>query len=159
MNLPSTSYSPGRGHSRTRRSLFFPLKGKKAARGAWLLLEVVVALSVFSMAVVSFVIALNQTAEVSLHAQHKSLVWRLIEGAVMEAMTEPELTANEYSYDIQDEMDMQIIVAVSPLELTTKDETQLSDMWLINVKAIWIYEGEEQSEEVEVWRYGKMYQP
>lgn len=128
------------------------------ARGAWLLMEVVIALAVFSAAVVSFVVALNQTAEVSLLAQSRSHVWRLLEGAVMEAMTEPELYENAYQYKL-DELSMNISVTVTPLELQTQDSTELSDMWLIVVNADWIQDGEVHTEKVEVWRYGKMYQP
>ena len=134
------------------------LKKKRTPRGAWLLMEVIVAMAIFSAAVVSFVISLNQTAEVSLLAQSRSHVWRLIEGAVMEAMTTPELSENEYEYQLN-ELSMKITVTISPLELQNKDETQLSDMWLVAVKAEWFQDGAEHEEVIEVWRYGPLYQP
>lgn len=135
-----------------------------ARKAGWLLMEVVVALGLFSAAVVSFVVALNRTAELSMHAQTKSHVARLIEGALMEASTEPEMREVEYEYDLSDQdsiselLGMKLEVTTEQINLKNKDDMELKDMWLIRVKATWSEDGVPYEEELETWRYEKLYQ-
>ncbi len=129
-------------------------------RGGWLLLEVIMALAIFVTAVVSFIVALNSTAHLSMLAKQDSQVIRLMEGVLMESSTIPEMQEGEVTYDY--DMDgtlMTLAVSTSPIDLYTKDSNQLEDMWLVKVKANWIQDGEQKEETLETWRYGKMYQP
>ena len=130
----------------------------KGRRGGWLLMEVVIALGIFSTAVVAFIVALNKTAELSLLARQESMVSRLVEGAIMEAATSPEMKEEKYEYQL-DEMDMKISVETKPIDLYNKDKAKLEDMWLVQVRASWMENGEEKEQTVETWRYGKLYQP
>ena len=121
-------------------------------------MEVVIALGIFSTAVVAFIVALNKTAELSLLARQESMVSRLVEGAIMEAATSPEMKEEKYEYQL-DEMDMKISVETKPIDLYNKDKAKLEDMWLVQVRASWMENGEEKEQTVETWRYGKLYQP
>lgn len=140
---------PGKSPARLR---------KCRKKGGWLLMEVVIALGIFSTAVVSFIVVLNQVAELSLLTRQESMVSRLIEGALMEALTVPEIKEEKYEYQL-DETDMVITVDTSPITLVNKDQSQLEDMWLVKVTARWMQNGEPSEETVETWRYGKLYQP
>lgn len=121
-------------------------------------MEVVIALGIFSAAVVSFIVTLNQVAELSLLTRQETMVSRLIEGALMEALTIPEIKEEKYEYQL-DETDMVIAVDTSPITLVNKDQSQLEDMWLVKVTARWMQNGVPCEETVETWRYGKLYQP
>ena len=134
------------------------LRTSPQKRGAWLLLEVVLAMALFSAVVVAFVVALNQTSELSLVAQQNSQIIRLMEGALMEASTVPTLSENIYDYKIED-LGLDLKVETKPIELFNQDKVQLEDMWLIRVTASWVENGFFQEEVLETWRYGKMYQP
>lgn len=136
-----------------------PARRRKSRKtGGWLLMEVVIALGIFSAAVVSFIVTLNQVAELSLLTRQETMVSRLIEGALMEALTVPEIKEEKYEYQL-DETDMVITVDTSPITLVNKDQSQLEDMWLVKVTARWMQSGEPCEETVETWRYGKLYQP
>lgn len=121
-------------------------------------MEVIIALSIFSVGVVSFIVALNQTAQLSMVAQNKSLLSRLLEGALMEASTMPDIYEHDYEL-IPEEMDLRIFVSIAPVELHTQDEIMLNDMWLIQVTGTWNENNEERTETLETYRYGRMYQP
>lgn len=130
----------------------------RSSHQAWLLLEVVVAMALFSAVVVSYVVALNQTTELSLSAKRDSQVFRLLEGALMEAATLPTLTESTYDYTLE-ELNMQLRIETQPIELYNVDKLLLEDMWLIRATAHWVQDGVTQEEVLETWRYGKMYQP
>lgn len=149
-----------RGDTSLPCSFFRRFPGGKPGKsaGGWLLMEVVIALGIFSTAVVAFIVSLNKTAELSLLARQESMVSRLVEGAVTEALTVPEMREQDYEYQLE-EMDMKIKVETQPIDLLTKDNNHLEDMWLVRVTATWYQDGEEQKDMVETWRYGKLYQP
>lgn len=127
-------------------------------KGAWMLMEVIIALTIFSTGVVSFIVALNQTAKVSMVAQNKSLLFRLLEGALMEASTIPDIYEHNYTLT-PEEMDISISVDISPIELFTKDDILMNDMWLIRVTGEWTEDDEMKTESLETYRYGRMYLP
>lgn len=146
------------GSGSVKFACFFPSRFFRSPRQAWLLLEVVVAMALFSAVVVSYVVALNQTTELSLSAKRDSQVFRLLEGALMEAATLPALTESTYDYTLE-ELNMQLRIETQPIELYNVDKLLLEDMWLIRATAHWEQDGVTQEEVLETWRYGKMYQP
>lgn len=159
MRVPAR-YHHRQGETSLPCSFLKRLTGRSSGKpvGGWLLMEVVIALGIFSTAVVAFIVSLNKTAELSLLARQESMVSRLVEGAVTEALTVPEMREQDYEYQLE-EMNMKIKVETQPIDLFTKDNNQLEDMWLVRVTATWYQDGEEQKDMVETWRYGKLYQP
>lgn len=133
-------------------------KTPRKKHGGWLLMEVIIALSLFSMAVVAYVIALNNTSKLALLTQQEARINIILEGVLIEAATLPELEETKYEYTF-DEFNMRVQVEVQPIQLQNKDGEELNDMWQITVNAQWLEDGQFREETFETWRYAKMYLP
>ena len=124
----------------------------------FLLMEMVLALAVFSMAATGFVVALHRMSEAASVAQTEMRITRVLESALDETMSLPVLEPGESAYDLGD-TGIQIRALIEPLEdLETEEGTPLQEMYRIVITAEWYEDGQRKQREVETWRYGLMYQ-
>jgi type II secretory pathway pseudopilin PulG len=128
----------------------------------FLLLEVLLAIGVLSIAVTGFVIALHRTSDLASATQRQLRITRLLESALMEAMSLPVLeegTTSETVAEMANE-GMEIETTVEPMEEIENEEGQLlQEMYRIEVVARWFENGVPQEEMAETWRYSRLYQP
>ncbi len=125
----------------------------------FLLLEMVLALAIFSMATTGFVVALHQMSQAASLSQQETRVGRILESALSEAISAPVLEPREDRYELGD-TGVEIWTVVEPLEeLQTEDGSVLQEMYRVEVTARWYENGVWEERSAETWRYGLMYQP
>lgn len=138
-------------------------KSPRIQRGnGFLLLEVLLALGVFSMAVTGFAVALHRTADLAMQAQRGVKITRLLESGLSEAMSYPVLEEGTTSVAIEEmaEEGLEIETTIELLpEMENEDGQLLQEMYRIEVAARWFENGVAQEEFAETWRYSRLYQP
>jgi len=131
-------------------------------RRGFLLLEVILALMVFSIAATGFAVALRRTADLAVLSQKKVKITRILESALIAAMSMPTMTEG-VTTDVVDEMkefSMEIDTEVKALpDLQNQDGQPLQNMYRVTVTAHWTESGQEQVQDATTWRYGLLYQP
>jgi cell division protein FtsX len=128
-------------------------------RRGFLLLEVILALAVFSAAATGFAVALHRMAAAATRAQSELRITRILESALDETLSLPVLEEGTVTNPVGDG-DMEMITDIAILEdLENEDGQPLQDMFLITVTARWFENGEWIERSAETWRYGRMYQP
>lgn len=125
----------------------------------FLLLEMVLALAIFGVAVTGFVVALNKMAQTAALAQSEMKITRLLDSALDETLSIPVLEEGETNSTIEGtgiELDTSIKLIDN---LQNEDGQILQEMYRIEIRAKWYDNGQWQNRAVETWRYGRMYQP
>ena len=123
------------------------------------MLEVILALGIFSTAAVGFVVAIHRMAATAEMAQREMRVTRILDSALREAVSIPDLEEGVTTITVE-ENGMEIDTRVEILEnLENKDGQLLQFMFRIECVANWYEGGEWQQRSVETLRYGRMYQP
>jgi len=128
-------------------------------RRGFLLLEMVLALAIFSVAVTGFVVALNKMAQTAALAQSEMKITRILDSALDETLSIPVLEEQESNSTIEGtgiELDTTIHLIE---DMQNEDGQVLQEMYRIEIKAKWYDNGQWQNRAVETWRYGRMYQP
>ena len=125
----------------------------------FMLLEVILALAVFSAAATGFAVALHQMARAASLAQSELRITRILDTALDEALSLPVLEEGTISNPVGNG-DIEMITDIKILEeFENQDGQFLQDMFLITVTARWFENGEWIERSAETWRYGRMYQP
>ncbi len=130
----------------------------KLKRG-FLLLEMVLALTVFGMAATGFVVALQRMSAAASLAQSELRITRILDSALDETISLPVLeegTSNSTVGETGIELDTTIELID---DLTNEEGINLQEMYRIEILARWYDNGKWQDRRVETWRYGRMYQP
>lgn len=126
---------------------------------AFLLLEVVLALAVFSMAATGFVVALHRMSQTASQAQIELRTTRILESELNETLSLPVLEPGETTRTVEGE-DIELLVQIEPLEdLQNQDGAELQEMFRIRITARWYENANWHERQVETWRYGRLYQP
>lgn len=132
--------------------------GRKGQRG-FLLLEVILALAVFSAAATGFAVALHQMAKAAALAQSEMRITRILDSALAEAVSLPVLEEGTTTVAVG-QTGMEMATTIKILEgLENKDGEALQEMFLITVTISWYETSESKQRSAETWRYGRMYQP
>lgn len=125
----------------------------------FMLMEVVIALSVFAIACTGLVVALHQMADTASNAQRELKITRILDSALAEQLSFPTLQEGTTQIPIEG-TDIELDVVVKPIEdLKTKDDQILQEMYHIHITANWYFDGKWHSRTAETWRYNMMYQP
>ncbi len=133
-----------------------PLHG---ARRGFLLLEMILALAVFSMAATGFIVALHQMGKTASLAQNELRITRILESALDETLSLPVLEEGENSTEVG-ETGIQLTTSIKLMDdLKNQDGQLLQEMYHIEVRARWFENAMAQERIVGTWRYGRMYQP
>ncbi len=132
--------------------------GRKGQRG-FLLLEVVLALAVFSAAATGFAVAMNAMAKAALFAQSELHITRILDSALDETLSLPVLEEGTTTTPVA-KTGIEMATTITILDsLENQDGAPLQEMYLITVTARWYESGEWKERSAETWRYGRMYQP
>ncbi len=130
-----------------------------ARRRGFLLLEVILALAVFSAAAVGFTVALHQMAKAATVAQSELRITRILDSALDETLSIPVLEEGTVTNPVGN-TDIEMATTIKILDqLENQDGQPLQEMFLITVTARWFENGEWIERSAETWRYGRMYQP
>ena len=131
-------------------------------RKGFLLMEALLAFSIFGIAVTSIVVALNQTAKVSYEINRESWSQTHLQKLMREIITLP-VTEEEFPRDITLELpDATAKIIVTPLTETphTTDTTAaaLEKMYEINITLYWDEDGIEKSKSAHTIHYYPLHQ-
>jgi len=135
-------------------------------RAGYVMMEIVIALGLFSAVAVSLVKALHMTSRTAMTIQDEMRIQRILRSAMTDALSNPNLEESSETVDLTeitgDEKSFftgQIETIVEPLELENEDGQLLQNMFRIEVIFHWQVEGEWQQQSAETWRYANLYRP
>lgn len=133
---------------------------RKRNRNGYLLLEVVLAMAIFSLAATGFTLALQKAADASDMSAREMQVTRILASAMDEALAVPVLEEGEEKFFELEERQVEIGTLYERMEeMENQDGQLLQDMWRITVTAYFMQDGVEMSRQAVTWRYGRLYQP
>ncbi|PAZ04130.1 MAG: hypothetical protein CAK88_12695 [Verrucomicrobiia bacterium AMD-G2] len=131
----------------------------RRTRKGYLLLEVVLAMAVFSLAATGFTLALQKAADASDMAAREMQITRILSSALDEALAVPVLEEGEAVMELEErQVDIQTLYERIE-EMENQDGQLLQDMWRITVTAFYVQDGAEIKRSAVTWRYGRLYQP
>ena len=134
-------------------------KLRRRTRKGYLLLEVVLAMAVFSLAATGFTLALQKAADASDMAAREMQITRILSSALDEALAVPVLEEGEAVMELEErQVDIQTLYERIE-EMENQDGQLLQDMWRITVTAFYVQDGAEIKRSAVTWRYGRLYQP
>ncbi len=122
----------------------------------YLLMEVVLALLLFSVMAVSYTRTLAGIRRNSMEIENQMQIAQILDSALREAMTFPLIEEGETIVE-SDEREMQLLTRIEPMELLNEDGEILSNMFRVMVTATWRHNEIDQEQTVEGWRYGRIY--
>ncbi len=110
---------------------------------AFVLLEVVLALAIFSTVAVGMTNAINQMAKSARTSRQESQVIRVLESVLAEVSHQPELKPKSFSFPVTDDR-IGSSASISKIKLITKNKAELDHMFLIQAQA-WFQDGTRQA--------------
>lgn len=130
-------------------------------RRGFLLLEMVLALTVFGIAATGFTVALHRMGKSASLAQSELRVTRMMESALDETLSLPALEEGVTETEIGGPGNEVLFTTTIELldEMENQDGQLLQEMYRIQIVATWVENGQQNERMVETWRYGRMYQP
>jgi len=131
---------------------------RSSRRRGFMLMESILALSLFAIVGVALITALTQIGRLAHDARREGRLARILDSELRAAMSVPVLEAGETVKSL-DEFKADIKTIIEPLEeVENQDGQLLQEMFRIEVQASW-YENNEWNEMfVETWRYARLYQ-
>jgi len=131
----------------------------------YVLLEIIIALGLFSAVAVSLVKALHMTSQTAGVIQDEMRIAQILRSAMTDAVADPflqegsnEMDLNELTGDDQSFFPGKLKTIVEPMELENEDGLLLQNMFSIRVIFFWRdNEGEWQEQSAETWRYANLY--
>jgi type II secretory pathway pseudopilin PulG len=133
------------------------------ARRGFLMMEVVLAIGIFSIAATGFAMALARTADAAALAQRRMKITRILDSALREAVSLPVLEEGVTTVSLREEIGGAAVEIDTTIEILDQLENQdgqfLQQMFRIEVAANWYEDGSWKNETAETWRYGRLYQP
>lgn len=128
-------------------------------RQGFMLMESILALSLFAVVGVALITALSEIGRLAYDARREGRLARILDSELRAAMMVPILEEGETVTSL-DEFKLELTTTVEPmLEMENQDGVALQQMFRIEVQASW-YENNEWNELlVESWRYARLYQP
>ena len=142
-----------RGPARTRR------------RGGFVLMEVMIALTLFSMVGVSYMVALNNIVDTLVEMRSDAKIGRILHSELMKWATLPEIEEMEQTESLEEKTELEIQVIIRPLEdvvqeqrITTEKGQVMQQMFHVQVIGTWYEDRTWHERTAETWRYARLYQ-
>lgn len=130
----------------------------RTRRPGFLLMEAVLALAIFGIMAVAFTRTLGGLRTNSVYIQDTMAISQILDSALTEAITTPRIEEGENVVESKELGERgQIITRIERLELEDQDGVILPNMFSVTVRAVWIENGEERSEELTGWRNSAIY--
>jgi prepilin-type N-terminal cleavage/methylation domain-containing protein len=135
-------------------------------RRGFVLMEVVLALTLFGMVGVAYLLALQDVAELLREMRREAKITRILDSELRKWMSLPQIEEGEPDPSILDEKDqLEVRVVIRPLEdvaeefrFTTEEGRVLQQMFHIQATASWYEDREWHERTAETWRYARLYQ-
>jgi prepilin-type N-terminal cleavage/methylation domain-containing protein len=129
---------------------------------AFTLLEVLIALFIFSIAVISLVEAINGTARATLIARRERQVTARLESILLEATRLPQ-TQKGAGFNVVHEStlkegDVTYLIRMKPLELKNETGQPMRDMFDVTAAARWTEGSQTQEIVAETWVFRPLFQ-
>lgn len=125
------------------------------------LLEAMLALFIFSMAVVALVEAVNATGRTFLVSRREGQVQARLETLLLEATRDPfSMPGQRTSFTEEkkvEEGQVTYVTKRSPLELRNKEDQPLQELYVVTITATWQEEGQSQEVSAEAWVYPPLF--
>ena len=138
---------------------------RKSPRGGFVMMEVIMALTVFAVVGVSYMSALNEIAEILREMREDAKMGRILQSELMKYATLPEIEEMEESYPLEEKSELEIRVIIQPLEevveeqrITTDKGRVMQQMFHVQVIGTWYEDLEEHERTAQTWRYARLYQ-
>ena len=125
-------------------------------RRGFALLEVLLAVAVFSMAATGFVVALHRTGDVAALTRREMKIVRVLESSLNEALSLPTLEEGKTTLELED-LGMEVDTLIEQIEIENMEGELLPEMFRIEVTVYWLEGDDWQERSAETWRYGRMY--
>jgi len=123
-----------------------------------MLLEALLAFSIFGIAVTSIVIALHRTAELSQSVVHEQWMKQEAQNILKEVLTAPR-TGNDFARDdsffIDPTTDARILV--EPLEAVDQDDNLLDELYTVTITIYWDNDGTRSEQVFSTIHYANMF--
>ena len=116
---------------------------------AYILLELIIALSIFSMAVVGLSMALNNTLQTA-NMLNKDYAVRLAMRSFLEEIKRKPLADMATTLE-NPQLDLVLTSTVEPLEIRSKEGRAIEDMYTLTVRADYTAGGRVRDETVFIW--------
>jgi prepilin-type N-terminal cleavage/methylation domain-containing protein len=129
-----------------------------ARKRGFLLLEMILALTVFGIAATGFAVALRKMAQAASMAQEELRITRILDSALDEVVSLPTLEEGKTNASVG-ETGIELNTTIKLIEDLKEEEGQLlNEMYLITIEARWYENGQWKDRVVSTWRNGRMYQ-
>ena len=133
----------------------FTFRRRRAS--GFITIEVLLAVLMFAVAGTAMVVALNNVGDLSFELHRSQRVSRILDSELRRAMSIQNIEEGKETKSLV-EMGIDIETLIEPIEeMVNQDDETLSNMFRVRVSAHWRADGENQSESVETWRYGRLY--
>ena len=123
-----------------------------------MLMEVLLALSIFAIVATAFTKALNSLWRSTTFVKEELLITQILDSALQETLYLQTLEEGTVEIYIE-ERDVNIETIVMPLELENEEGNLLQQMWEITVIARYEQDDIDQERTVRGWRYLPLYKP
>ncbi len=135
-------------------------------RRGFVLMEVVLALTLFGMVGVAYLVSLQDIAELLREMRREAKITRILDSELRKWMSLPQIEEGEPDPSVLDERDqLEVRVVIRPLEdaveemrFTTEEGRVLQEMFHIQATASWYEDREWHERTAETWRYARLYQ-
>ncbi len=134
-------------------------------RGGFIMMEVIMALTVFAIVGVAYMSALNEIAEILREMRRDAKMGRILQSELMKYATLPEIGEMEESYPLEEKNELEIQVIIRPLEdvveeqrMTTEKGRVMQQMFHVQVIGTWREDLRWHERTAETWRYARLYQ-
>lgn len=123
------------------------------------LIEVLLALLIFSVAAVSLVQAINILGTAGVEARSDRVIQDRLDTLLLETSRKPlpPMSPNSPYSDTHRENNVSYEIHIEPLEITNADNQRLTDLYKLKVIAVWNESGREQRMTAETWLYPPLY--
>lgn len=123
-----------------------------------MLMEVVLALFIFTIVATSFTKALSSLWRSTTFVKEELVITQIMDSALHEALYLQQLEEGSTEIYIE-ERDVNVETLVVPLELENEEGTLLQQMWEVTVIARYEQDGIDEERSVRGWRYLPLYRP
>ena len=110
--------------------------GPKANRGGFVLLEILMAIALFSTVSVAMVQALGQIADTSMVARREALMVGRLDSAITEAANRVEWEEGTWSTE-RDAFGISVTTRIDRAELWNREGVALEGIWRVGVEVVW----------------------
>lgn len=140
-------------------------KVKRYKQSGYVMLEIIIAIGLFSAVTVSLMKALSMTNQAALTIQEEMTIQQVLNSAIIDVLSQQtieegessvslvELTGDDESFSVGE-----VETLIEEIELENETGNVLPNMFLVRVTFHWQQDNEWQERSIETWRHAKLYE-